>query len=238
MSLPRILARAAEPKEGNLVPLGAEQAVHLRALRLKPGAALELLLAEGPWKADLAELGREAVARLVAPLCENREPPIAIEIHLPLTAQLSLVDEMIPPLVELGAGRIIPTIFTRSEFDPRKTQARMDRWRRILVGAVEQSHRGVLPDLGEPAPFEALLACSAPQKWLAYEVGTGTANPSLRREPLALASGPEGGITDWEFAALLAAGWVPVHLGQAILRAVTAPGALLGAVQFQLGGLP
>jgi 16S rRNA (uracil1498-N3)-methyltransferase len=113
----------------------------------------------------------------------------------------------------------------------------MERWRRILAGAVEQSHRGLLPDLAEPAPFEALLACSAPQKWVAYEVGTGAPNPALRREPLALASGPEGGITDPEFEALRAAGWAPVHLGRAILRAVTAPVALLGAVQFELGRL-
>jgi 16S rRNA (uracil1498-N3)-methyltransferase len=236
MSLPRILARAAAPVEGGLVPLGAEQATHLRALRLKPGSALELLLAEGPWKADLAELGRDsAVARLVAPLREDREAPIAIEVFLPLTAQLSLMDDLIPPLVELGVGRIVPAIFDRSEFDPRKTQARMDRWRRILAGAVEQSHRRFLPELADPAPFEALLTCASPQKWVAYEVGSGQPNPALRRAPLALASGPEGGITDEEFQALRAAGWVPVHLGKAILRAVTAPVALMGAVQFELG---
>jgi len=236
MSLPRILAHIAEPAEGCLVPLDAEQAAHLRALRLKAGSALELLLGEGPWKAELAELGRDAaVARLVAPLNEDREPPIEIEIFLPLTAQLNLVDDLIPPLVELGAGRIVPVIFARSEFDPRKTQDRMERWRRILKGAVEQSHRSILPHVADPAPFETLLACPAPQKWVAYEVDSGQPNPSLRRENLALTSGPEGGITDGEIEALRAAGWTPVHLGQAILRAVTAPVALLGAVQFELG---
>ena len=38
-------------------------------------------------------------------------------------------------------------------------------------------------------------------------------------------------------AALAAHGWQPVSLGRSILRAVTAPVALLGAVQFQLPGL-
>lgn len=239
MSLPRILARVDAPSEGALVPLGPDQAAHLRALRLKAGSALELLLPGGPWRADLAELGREgAQVRLVAPLHEDREAPIPIEVFLPVTAQLSLVDDLLPPLVELGAARIVPAVFARSEHDPRKTQARMERWRRILAGAVEQSHRGRLPDLAEPAPFEALLACRAPQKWVAYEEGTDLPNPRLRREPLALASGPEGGITAAEFEALRAAGWAPVRLGRAVLRAVTAPVALLGAVQFALGEAP
>jgi 16S rRNA (uracil1498-N3)-methyltransferase len=84
-------------------------------------------------------------------------------------------------------------------------------------------------------PFEALLAWATPQKWVAYELATGEANPALRREALAFTSGPEGGISEAEFGALAAAGWRPVSLGRSILRAVTTPVALLGAVQFELG---
>ena len=87
-------------------------------------------------------------------------------------------------------------------------------------------------------PFAALLTWKAPQKWVAYELITDKANPTLSSEDLAFTSGPEGGITDGEFAALSAAGWQPVSLGRSILRAVTAPVALLGAVQFELGRLP
>jgi 16S rRNA (uracil1498-N3)-methyltransferase len=236
MSLPRILARAEQPREGGLVSLSPDHAAHLRALRLKPGSALELLLPSGPWRADLATLERgSAVVRLVAPLGELREAAIPIEFFLPLTAQLSLVDDLIPPLVELGALRLTPVVFARSEHDARKTLARRERWQRILVGAAEQSHRGRLPELSDPAPFEALLACGASQKWVAYEADTGVPNPALRSESLALASGPEGGITDGEIEALRGAGWTAIHLGRAILRAVTAPVALLGAVQFELG---
>ena len=218
------------------VPLGAEAARHLRALRLRPGDALELVLGDQPWTADLAELDRgRALARLVAPLHEDREPPIPLLACLPLPAQLSLFDEWLPPLVELGATLIQPVVYSRSEFDPAKTAARMDRWTRLVQSACEQSHRTRRPELRPPMPFEALLAWEAPQKWVAYELATGQANPELRREPLAFTCGPEGGITEAEYAALAAAGWRPVSLGRSILRAVTAPVALLGAVQFQLG---
>jgi 16S rRNA (uracil1498-N3)-methyltransferase len=225
--------------ENLTVPLGAEAARHLRALRLQPGDALELVLGDQPWTADLAELDRgHALARLVAPLQENREPPIPLQACLPLPAQLSLFDEWLAPLVELGATVIQPVAYARSEFDPAKTAARMERWARIIQSACEQSHRSRRPDLRPPIPFEALLAWEAPQRWVAYELATGQANPNLRRAPLAFTSGPEGGITDGEFAALAAAGWQPVSLGRSILRAVTAPVALLGAVQFSLAQAP
>ncbi len=238
MSLPRFFLETAPaaPAEGLALPLGAETARHLRALRLRPGAALEVVLDGAAWRADLAELDRErALARLVAPLLEDREPPFALEACLPLTAQLSLWDEWLPPLVELGATRIQPVVYARSEFDPGKSAARMERWSRIILSACEQSHRTRRPVLHPPMPFEALLAWPTPQKWVAYELATGQANPALRPEPLAFTSGPEGGITDGEYAALAAAGWAPVSLGRSILRAVTTPVALLGAVQYGLG---
>jgi 16S rRNA (uracil1498-N3)-methyltransferase len=236
MSLPRFFLDPATGAEQTLVPLDAEAARHLKALRLKPGAALELVLGDQPWRADLAELDRgRALARLVAPLHEDREPPIALQACLPLPAQLSLFDEWLPPLVELGATLLQPVVYARSEYDAAKTAARMERWTRLIQSACEQSHRSRRPELRPPVPFAALLAWEAPQKWVAYELATGEANPAIRREALAFTSGPEGGITDAEFAALRAAGWQSVSLGRSILRAVTAPVALLGAVQFELG---
>jgi 16S rRNA (uracil1498-N3)-methyltransferase len=238
VSLPRFFLDdpPAAPAEGLALPLGAEVARHLRALRLRPGAALELVLDGAVWRADLAALDREqALGRLVAPLREDREPPFALEACLPLTAQLSLWDEWLPPLVELGATRLQPVIYARSEFDAGRTAARMERWLRIVQSACEQSHRTRRPLLAPPVAFEALLTWPTAQRWVAYELPTGQANPPLRPEPLAFTSAPEGGLADGEFEALAAAGWVPVSLGRSILRAVTAPVALLGAVQMDLG---
>lgn len=234
MSLPRIfIAHAPLATQGAVIPMGPDEARHLKALRLHPGDALELVLASGVWKAEVAQMERErALVRLVAPLEEEREPAMALHLCIPLTAQLSLVDEMLPPLVELGATLIQPVVYARSENDAKKGAAKRDRWLRLIQSAAEQSHRSILPELRDPVPFEALLRWDAPQKWVAYELPTGEANPSLGDGALALTSGPEGGITDEEFAALQKAGWKSVSLGRSILRAVTAPAALLGAARF------
>ncbi len=237
MSLPRFfVAGTAEPREGLTVALEAAQARHANVLRLRPGDAAEVVLSSGPWRADLAETGKDrALLRLVAPLSEDREPPVSIAAWIPLTAQLSLVDELLPPLVELGATLLQPVVYARSEYDARKTLARKERWDRIILSACEQSHRTRIPELREPKPFEALLALDASQKWVAYETVTGRPNPRLTPGPIAFTSGPEGGITEAEFASLIGAGWLPVSLGRSILRAVTAPLAMMGAIQYELG---
>ncbi|HWH73697.1 MAG TPA: RsmE family RNA methyltransferase, partial [Methylibium sp.] len=47
---------------------------------------------------------------------------------------------------------------------------------------------------------------------------------------LLLLSGPEGGLTETEDRAARAAGWQPLTLGPRVLRAETAPLAVLGAL--------
>ena len=234
VSLPRLfVAHAPLATEGAVVPLGPDEARHLKALRLKPGDAMELVLASGTWKAEVAQMERErALVRLVAPLHEDREPASPLHLCIPVTAQIGLVDEMLPGLVELGATLIQPVIYARSESDPKKAATKLDRWGRLIQSAAEQSHRSVLPELRSPQPFEALLRWDTPQKWVAYELATDAKNPALGDGALALTSGPEGGITDGDFEALTKAGWLPVSLGKSILRAVTAPSALLGAARF------
>jgi 16S rRNA (uracil1498-N3)-methyltransferase len=237
MSIPRFFVPfPGQAHEGLQVPLGAAQARHLWVLRLPQGSALELVLPSGPWKADLSELSKDhALARLMAPLQEDREPPIPIAAYIPVTAQLSLLDDLLPPLVELGATLIQPVVFRRSEYDAEKTTARFERWLRIVHGACEQSHRSKVPAFALPVGFDSLLAVDTAQRWVAHELASGQGNPRLDRNPVAFTSGPEGGLTDGEFAALAGAGWQPVHLGGSILRAVTCPVALMGAIRF---GLP
>ncbi len=234
MSLTRlIIPWAGAPEEGAQIELDRESAHHLSVLRLHPGEALELLLPGGAWRGDLVASGKQgALVRLVRPLEESREAPHCLEACLPLTAQLSLWDEWLPPLVELGVTLFQPVVYARSEYDARRTLARMDRWRRIIQGAVAQSHRSRIPELCDPGPFEILLDRTGGQRWVAYEGPWARPNPRLQGANLAFTSGPEGGIDPREFEALCRAGWQPVTLGRTILRAVTAPVALVGAVQF------
>jgi len=239
MSLPRfVLPDSIHPVENTVLSLDTWQIKHLSALRLVPGDSLEVHTPSGIWRAELADVSRQGASiRLVAPINENREAPIEIHACLPITVQLGLWDEFLPGAVELGATVIQPVIYERSQYNKRKVDSRLERWRRIILTACEQSHRTRIPILHPPVPIESLQSWNAVQRWVAYELKTGKLNPSLTLESLAFTHGPEGGIADAEIELLRKSGWTPVSLGKSILRAATCPAAILGAVQMELGRL-
>jgi len=173
----------------------------------------------------------------VRSLDENREWPVHIEACIPILAQLSALDDVLPGLVELGVQIFQPIIFDRSEYDEHKTKGRMDRWQRICERSAEQSHRSRLPELRTPEPIEYLLNHSISQRWVAYEEKQTHVHNPLQLQDFVFTSGPEGGFTSREISQLLAAKWEPISLGGSILRAVTAPCALMGAAALQLSNL-
>jgi 16S rRNA (uracil1498-N3)-methyltransferase len=242
MGLPRlILPEAAAPAENAVLELDAGQARHLAVLRRGAGDPLEILFPSGPWRAEIVGMGKGRVSvRLVGPvgsIGECREAPIEIHACLPITADLRLWDTFLPAAVELGATLIQPVVYERSQYDGRGAEARMGRWRRIIMAACEQSHRGRVPSLESPTPVASLRDYAILQRWAAYEVKLNEPNPTLALEDLAFTHGPEGGITEAEIKMLRESGWRPISLGRAVLRAVTCPAAILGAVQVELGRL-
>ena len=231
-----VIPDVPDPRENAVLALGHEHTKHLAALRLSPGAALEVLLPSGSWRAELTTVGgRGASIRLLSPSGRSREAPIEIHACLPLTAKAALWADFLPGVVELGATLIQPVIYERSQYDPRAVDALMPRWERIIRAACGQAHRTRVPDLLPPIPLPSLSRFSTPQRWVAYEVQTEEPNPTPTWEDLAFTHGPEGGITDAEITLLLESGWAPVTLGSAILRASTCPAAILGALQMELG---
>lgn len=241
MSLPRFFLPVTPPdlREGVLVALTLEAARHAQVLRLRPGDALELAWHQGQvWAGDVVSVrGFDWVIRLVRPLDENREWSVRIEACIPILAQLSALDDVLPGLVELGVQTIQPIIFERSEYDEHKTKGRMDRWQRICERSAEQSHRSRLPELKFPEPMDYLLDHPISQRWVAYEGKSTRPHDPIQLQDFVFTSGPEGGFTSREISKLLEARWQPISLGGSILRAVTAPCALMGAAALHFSSL-
>jgi 16S rRNA (uracil1498-N3)-methyltransferase len=128
----------------------------------------------------------------------------------------------------------------------RHTQAarvNTDRMRANAIEAAEQCGVLTVPEVSEPATFNALLAARDPARWIVFcDEDAEVTNPISalaavpRDAPLAVLIGPEGGFADDERVALLKApNVVRVCLGPRILRADTAAVAALSIVQAVAG---
>ncbi len=120
-----------------------------------------------------------------------------------------------------------------STVSERALLARIDRYKKITIAALEQSQRGWLPTLrcAKPSPTEPLPLKDLPQQHrylLTLPTPSPEPPPHLEQGAATVyAVGPEGGFSARELTAFLASGWSPLSLGTGVLRTVTA--AISGA---------
>ena len=122
---------------------------------------------------------------------------------------------------ELGVTRIIPVLCERSE----KKNLNIERLRKIVIEASEQSGRGTVPEISEIIDLQELLQeGNLPSKRLVMHLDGVYINDSLgeEEEEMAIFIGPEGGWSDSEVKVFETFGVQSVSLGSQVLRAETA----------------
>ncbi len=225
-SLPRLYVR--QPLgEGARVELDAAQANYLgNVLRMKEGA--ELLLFDGDsgeWLGRITEAGKKRMTLTVER--RTREPEIIPDVWLAFApVKRSQSDWLVEKATELGVARLIPVTTQRTVVE----RVKLERLQAIAIEAAEQCGRTVLPAIDEPVPLARLLEKRDTSRTLYFadEAGGEPAAAAFKPGAAMLLTGPEGGFTDAERAAIRAASSaVAVSLGPRILRAETAALAAL-----------
>lgn len=234
-------------QDGSAV-LKSETAHHLaRVLRAEPGQIYELSDGETVWLARTEIVGRNEVRfslveRLAAPVA-----PVKITLLLAIV-KFDRFEWAIEKATELGVDEILPLEADRSEKGlVAAAIKRAERWERILMESAQQARRLRVPRLLQAAKTIAAFGeTSAEIRLLLSERGgarpmrellepAADAVHGVRPASVVVAIGPEGGWTDAEFSAALAAGFAEAALGINILRTETAVCAALAAVQYAFG---
>ena len=227
-SLPRLFVRAPLG-EGARIDLDAAQANYLgNVLRMKQGAQLLLFDgASGEWLARVAEVGKKRMALTVER--RTREPETIPDVWLAFApVKRARIDWLVEKATELGAARLIPVMTQRTVVD----RLNLERLQAHIVEAAEQCGRTRLPELGEPVPLEKFLEQrdQARNLYFADENGGEPAAQAFKPGAATILTGPEGGFSDSERAAIRAVpNAIAISLGPRILRAETAALAALAA---------
>ncbi len=212
-----------------------DEAHHLtRVLRVEAGQKFEISDNSRVWLAEVETARKNLVAFSVVEELEPAREPAYVRLYLALI-KFDRLEWAIEKATELGVSEIIPLDTTRSDEGLFQGAAkRVDRWRRIAREASGQSRRLRVPEIADPAKFEAALRDSARSRVLLDEAPGAPpllqAGRVARGEPISLLIGPEGGWTDEERRRLGESGWIPASLGPLILRAETAVCAALAVV--------
>ncbi len=212
---------------------------HVQVRRLQPGDPVVVFDGRGgEWSATLLRIARDVVhLRVDAHHAVDHELPLAVTLAVGMPAN-ERMDILVEKATELGVAALQPLHTERSvlRLAGERAQRKREHWQALAVAASEQCGRTRVPLV---APVQDVTA------WLRGLDGAGKAGEPATRWLLSPApevprpvrpqaggrlivlSGPEGGLSAGEEAAARDAGFEPCSLGPRILRAETAPLAVM-----------
>lgn len=222
------------------LPPGAAHHVVV-VLRLREDAVLELFDGSGgSHRGRITAVGRRtARVSLESFDAGEREAPLPVTLVQGISRG-ERMDYTLQKAVELGVAHIVPVLTARSNvrLDESRAERRVEHWRRVVIGACEQSGRNRVPGVAAPVSLPECLARPPAGAGLVLDPD---ATRGLAQLPvpaaLTLLGGPEGGLDAAEVKLALACGWQAVRLGPRVLRTETAAVAALAACQALWGDL-
>lgn len=220
---------------GARIDLDAAQANYLgNVMRLKPSDQLLVFDgASGEWLAEVVEAGKKRMSlSVVQPTRPQEKVPDLWLAFAPV--KKGRVDWLVEKAVELGVARLQPVITQRTIVD----KLNLERLRAHIVEASEQCGRTALAGIDEPMKLNSYLKSRDPARtvYFADESGGEPAAEAFEPGPALILTGPEGGFTPDEAAAIRAAPNArAISLGPRILRAETAALAAVTAWMSAVG---
>lgn len=234
---------------GTLISLPEQTARHVQVLRLQPGERIALFNGrgerEGEFEATVERMGRSDVDVTIGGfIATAREARRAIHLVVGMPAN-ERMDWLVEKATELGAASIQPVMSERSvlRLKAERADKKVVHWRGIAIAASEQCGRNRMPQIHEVATLADWLKRSMREAsgdtrtdvgarlLLSLQDGSLALREAVEgSDALTFLNGPEGGLSPAEEAAAIACGFRPVTLGPRVLRAETAPLAVLAAL--------
>lgn len=210
-----------------------------RVLRLHTKDPLIIFNGEGgEYEAVVVEPDkRKTKVKLISFINKNLDSPLAIHLGQ-VVSRGEKMEFTIQKAIELGVREITPLISERCEV--KLSQERWDKkcehWQKIIESACEQSGVNKLPQLNKPVDITRWFdTCHAEKKIVLHPHEQTKFGLSSPVNQVAIAVGPEGGLSDREITLAKNAGFDIMQLGPRILRTETAALAAIAVLQNQAG---
>ena len=147
------------------------------------------------------------------------------------------LDYILQKSTELGVSKIVLYYSERGIVkENEKSSKKLERWKMILKEASEQSHRNTIPEI-EILDFKDIIkldginiVCSTIEKSTTIK---NILKTNTKCDRITLVMGPEGGLSKNEENKLIENNFIPVTLGNRILRVETVPLFIMSIVNYE-----
>ena len=219
--------------------LEGDEAKHLaQVLRIQSGATITVFDGLGNFaEARVLSVSKQRID-LMLELAESKSSPLPEITLAQAIPKGKNMDWIVQKAVELGVSKIQPLVTRNTIVSPGDEKA--EKWRRTALEACKQCAQFTIPVIAEPISFDTWIKSPDPSELKI--IASLADNPKNFRETLAaypeiesvtILIGPEGDLTQQETEAALDTDFIPVTLGDLVLRVETATLFCLSAIRFQ-----
>lgn len=206
-------------------------------MRNKVGDQIECIYKETLYICEIEDLTSNKV-KIVEVCPDNNEAKYDVTIAIALVKEQKM-DLILQKLTELGISKIIPVAMERSivKLDDKKFAKKKERWEKICKEAAEQSKRNIIPKITNIHTIKQLESLSYNQKFIcSTRKPQNVVNNYLQNQTacatMIFVIGPEGGISPKEEDLLESYGYIPITLGNRIMRVETAAIYIASIINF------
>ena len=227
----------SKEKNDNCFILKEDDYYHIKTvMRMKNDDKIQVVYEEQPYLCKIQNMEKEMQIIIEKPLEKSEEKIPEVTLLIPVLKEQKM-DYILQKATELGVTRIVPVIMSRSivKVDSKEEKKR-ERWTRIVKEASEQSFRNTIPEISPIQKINNLdidglkLICSTIEK--ENTIKRVFQNHS-NCDKISMLIGPEGGIDPKEELILKEKGFIPVTLGNRIMRVETVPLYLMSIINYE-----
>ncbi|MBA2648313.1 MAG: 16S rRNA (uracil(1498)-N(3))-methyltransferase [Legionella sp.] len=226
---------------GQQLQLTPEASHHVgQVLRMQIGDSLTLFCGDNQeFSARIYALQKKQVVVQIESSTEvDRESPLNIHLAQAISKG-DRMDFVMQKAVELGVTSISPIISQHCavRLNTEKSEKKVHLWQVIAIAACEQSGRNCVPQVHNAMTFDSYIKdCEGELKLILNPEATKSWRDfAIKKQPIQLLVGPEGGFSLEETTMALAQGFQSISLGPRILRTETAAISMISILQ-ALGG--
>jgi len=218
--------------QGEMIAISNIEDIHhiKNVLRLKKGKKVEASDESGNvYACEVFQIDDKVhlIIKNKIPPAEKQGIELTLAVAIPKKAK---IDDIIDKLVQLGARRVIPLKTERVivKLDKQKEASRFLRWKKIALSAAKQCKRIDLPVIEPVKSFKEVVESSGEfdLKLIPYLEGERKSMKDIldkfSGKKILVLIGPEGDFSEEEVNLALSAGFIPITLGDLVLRVDTA----------------
>lgn len=228
----RIFVEAIAPS----VEVSGEEFHHsVRVVRVREREEVEIFDGKGhAARGHVTSIGRDSLRIDIDGDVPSRESSLRIHLAAAII-QLDKFELMLQKATELGAASIIPLLTDRGEVREERVRGKKERWAKIVLEAVKQSGRSVVPAVNEPTQFDDVVKQSGARIVFDSDEAPDDAPESVSE--MIVLIGPEGGWSEREIALARQNRCLFQRLGPRRLRAETAALSALSILAARYGDI-